>query len=68
MTVRLGLHENLGQFSLLLLINGFVGAMIGMERTILPRIGFRVLRTEAILAVRRFGHGSALLDHERDSR
>ena len=33
---RLGLRENLGQFSLLLLINAFVGAMVGMERSILP--------------------------------
>lgn len=34
--IRLGLRENLGQFSLLLLINAFVGAMVGMERSILP--------------------------------
>ena len=33
---RLGLRENLGQFSLLLLINAFVGAMVGMERSVLP--------------------------------
>ena len=35
-TIRLGLRENLGQFSLLVLINAFVGAMVGLERTILP--------------------------------
>jgi MFS family permease len=34
--VLLGLRENLGQFSLLVLINAFVGAMVGLERTILP--------------------------------
>ena len=34
--IRLGLRENLGQFSLLVLINAFVGAMVGLERTILP--------------------------------
>lgn len=34
--VRLGLRENLGQFSLLVVVNAFVGAMVGMERTILP--------------------------------
>lgn len=34
--VRLGLRENIGQFSLLVLINAFVGAMVGLERTILP--------------------------------
>ncbi|WP_437551469.1 MFS transporter [Sorangium sp. So ce367] len=36
--VRLGIRENLGQFSLLVLVNAFVGAMVGMERTILPPI------------------------------
>src|SRR5262245_21386141 len=36
--VQLGLRENLAQFSLLIVVNGFVGAMVGMERTILPAI------------------------------
>ena len=36
--VELGLRENLGQFSLLVLVNAFVGAMVGMERSILPPI------------------------------
>jgi MFS family permease len=36
--VRLGLRENLGQFSLLVVVNVFVGAMVGMERSILPLI------------------------------
>lgn len=31
--MRLGLRENLGQFSLLLLINALVGATVGMERS-----------------------------------
>ena len=35
---RLGLRENLGQFSLLVLVNAFVGAMVGLERSILPAI------------------------------
>jgi DNA-binding transcriptional ArsR family regulator len=30
-----GLRENLAQFSLLVVVNAFVGAMVGMERTIL---------------------------------
>ncbi len=38
MSLRLGLRENLAQFSLLVLVNAFVGAMIGMERSILPAI------------------------------
>jgi len=34
--IRLGLRENAAQFSLLVLVNAFVGAMVGMERSILP--------------------------------
>ncbi len=37
--VRLGLSENLGQFSLLVLITAFVGSMVGLERTVVPLIG-----------------------------
>jgi MFS family permease len=36
--VKLGLKENWKQFSLLVLINAFVGGMVGMERTILPEL------------------------------
>ncbi|MEX0973579.1 MAG: MFS transporter [Solirubrobacterales bacterium] len=36
---RLGLRENLPQFSLLLAVNAFVGAMVGLERSALPLIG-----------------------------
>jgi MFS family permease len=38
-TVRLGLRENAAQFSLLVAINAFVGAMVGLERSTLPLIG-----------------------------
>ena len=38
-TIRLGLRENLGQFSLLVVINVFVGMMVGLERTVVPLIG-----------------------------
>jgi MFS family permease len=38
-TIKLGLRENLGQFSLLILINVFVGMMVGLERTVVPLIG-----------------------------
>ncbi len=37
--VALGLRENLAQFSLLLAVNAFVGAMVGLERSTLPLIG-----------------------------
>ena len=36
--IRLGLRENLIQFTWLVVVNAFVGAMIGMERSILPAI------------------------------
>src|SRR6187549_2829610 len=37
-TIKLGLKENWKQFTLLVVINAFVGGMVGLERTILPRI------------------------------
>ena len=37
--VRLGLRENAAQFSLLVAITAFVGAMVGLERSTLPLIG-----------------------------
>ncbi len=39
--IRLGLRENLTQFSLLVLVNAFVGAMVGLERAVLPLIAER---------------------------
>jgi MFS family permease len=51
--VRLGLRENLGQFSLLVAINAFVGAMVGLERSTLPLIGredFGITSTAAVLS------------------
>ncbi|MGA1496083.1 MAG: MFS transporter, partial [Rhodothermales bacterium] len=32
----LGLRANMGQFALLVVINAFVGAMVGLERVVLP--------------------------------
>ncbi len=37
--VALGLKENWPQFTLLVLINAFVGGMVGIERTVVPLIG-----------------------------
>jgi MFS family permease len=36
--LRLGLRANAGQFWLLVLVNAFVGAMVGLERSILPAL------------------------------
>src|SRR5260370_41036379 len=52
-TIRLGLTENRGQFSLLVLINVFVGMMGGVERTVVPLIGekeFGVVSKTAIVS------------------
>ena len=51
--IRLGIRENLWQFSLLVVVNGFVGAMVGMERAILPAIAeeeFTLAARTAILS------------------
>ena len=51
--IQLGLRENWAQFSLLILINAFVGAMVGLERSILPEIGeieFDIAARTAILS------------------
>lgn len=51
--VRLGLRENLWQFSLLVVVNAFVGAMVGMERTILPPLAesdFHLAAKSAVLS------------------
>jgi MFS family permease len=37
--IRLGLKANINQFSILVLVNAFVGAMIGLEQTVVPLIG-----------------------------
>lgn len=37
--IKLGLGPNIGQFIILILVNAFVGAMIGLEQTVVPLIG-----------------------------
>jgi MFS family permease len=51
--VRLGLRANAAQFSLLVVVNAFVGAMVGMERSILPAIAegeFHLVARTAVLS------------------
>jgi MFS family permease len=51
--VRLGLRENWPQFALLVLINAFVGGMVGLERTVVPLIGseeFHITSTTLIVS------------------
>ena len=52
-SIRLGLRENWQQFSLLVLINAFVGGMVGLERTVVPLIGaeeFRIASTTIVVS------------------
>src|SRR5690348_12332229 len=51
--VQLGLRENWRQFALLLLINAFVGGMVGIERTVVPLIGseqFHIASTTLVVS------------------
>jgi MFS family permease len=50
---KLGLRENAGQFTLLVVVNAFVGGMIGLERSILPQIAedeFHIAAKTALLS------------------
>lgn len=52
-SVQLGLKENWRQFTLLVIINAFVGGMIGLERSVLPSLAeqeFHIAAKTAILS------------------
>ncbi|OAB30421.1 Na+/melibiose symporter [Flavobacterium fryxellicola] len=52
-TTKLGLKENWKQFTILVIVNAFVGGMIGMERTIIPKFAeseFGIASKTAILS------------------
>jgi MFS family permease len=53
-SIRLGLRENLAQFSLLVVVNAFVGAMVGIERSILPLLADREFHLAARFATLSF--------------
>ena len=57
--VRFGLRANAGQFGLLMLINAFVGGMVGLERTVVPLVGTKefglLLNTVAVSFIISFG-------------
>jgi MFS family permease len=50
-SVQLGLRENWRQFSLLVLINAFVGGMVGLERTVVPLIGSQEFKIASTIIV-----------------
>ena len=52
-SIALGLRENWQQFSLLVVINAFVGGMVGLERTVVPLIGaeeFKIASTTIVVS------------------
>lgn len=65
--IQLGLKENWKQFTLLVIVNAFVGGMIGMERTIFPQFAeleFGVASKTAILSfITAFGITKAIANY-----
>lgn len=66
-TPKLGLRENLPQFLILIVVNGFVGAMVGQERAILPALAetrYGLVATTAVLSfIAVFGFSKALTNY-----
>lgn len=52
--VRLGLRANLPQFALLVVINAFVGGVVGLQRTVVPLLGERVFHLSSAAFVTSF--------------
>lgn len=65
--VRQGLRENWQQFTLLIVVNAFVGGMVGMERSIFPQFAsqeFGVASKTAILSfITAFGFSKAIANY-----
>jgi MFS family permease/rhodanese-related sulfurtransferase len=66
-TIRIGLKENWKQFTILVIVNAFVGGMIGMERTIFPQFAeleFGISSKTAILSfIAAFGITKAIANY-----
>jgi MFS family permease len=52
--VQLGLGANWQQFTLLIIVNAFVGGMVGLERSIVPLLGHQVFGLASTTAVLSF--------------
>lgn len=65
--IELGLKENAYQFTLLVIVNAFVGAMIGLERTLLPEIAEKdfgmVVKTAILSFIVVFGLSKAITNY-----
>ncbi len=66
-TIQLGLKENWRQFTILVIVNAFVGGMIGMERSIFPQFAsleFGIDSKTAILSfIAAFGISKAITNY-----
>ena len=54
MSIKQGLRQNLNQFVILVIVNAFVGAMIGLEQTVVPLIGKDVFGIESNVIILSF--------------
>jgi len=65
--INLGLKENWKQFSLLVIVNAFVGGMVGLERSILPEIAEKefglIVKTAILSFIIVFGITKALTNY-----
>tara|TARA_R110002094_G_scaffold22138_3_gene34311 strand:- start:532 stop:1035 length:504 start_codon:yes stop_codon:yes gene_type:complete len=65
--IKLGLKENWKQFTILVIVNAFVGGMIGMERSIFPKfaeVEFGIASKTAILSfITAFGITKAITNY-----
>jgi MFS family permease len=65
-TIKQGLRQNLSQFVILIVVNAFVGSMVGLEQTVVPLIGkdiFGIQSNAIILSfIASFGLVKALLN------
>lgn len=52
--IKLGLKENWKQFTILVIVNAFVGGMIGMERSIFPQFAEEIFGIESKTAILSF--------------
>jgi MFS family permease len=66
-TVSLGLKENWKQFTILVIVNAFVGGMVGLERTIIPKFAeleFGIeLKTAILSFIVAFGISKAITNY-----
>lgn len=64
--IQQGLKENYGQFVLLVIANAFVGAMVGLERTVMPEYAaerFQLQSTTVLLTfIAAFGFAKAIFN------